>query len=108
MNNLLSLPALAFHELTLFESNTENKDSTSYRQSILAKAFYPLVGLVSGTFLILIHKSIDSVLPENIADLFIVAGMVFFSKGKHLIGLTLILQKNLTWRSTKPFWKFFL
>ena len=106
MNTLLSLPSLAFQELTLFESNSANREPTSYRQSILAKAFYPLVGLVSGTFLILIHKSIDSVLPENIADLFVVAGMIFFSNGKHLLGLTLILQKFLTWKSTKPFWKF--
>jgi hypothetical protein len=105
MNNLLSLPTLAFHELTLL-SNSVNRKPTSYRQSILAKAFYPLVGLVTGTFLILIHKSIDSILPENIADLSVVAGIVFFSNGKHLVGLALIFQKLLTWKSTKPFWKF--
>ena len=84
MNNLFSLTALAFHELTLFESNSINRVPMSYRQSILAKAFYPLVGLVSGAFLIFIHKSVDSVLPENLADLFVVAGLVFFSNGKHL------------------------
>lgn len=106
MNNLFSLPALAFQELTLFESNSQNRKPASYRQSILAKAFYPLVGLVTGTFLILIHKSIDSILPENIADLFVVAGIIFFSSGRHLVGLVLIFQKFLTWKSTKPYWKF--
>lgn len=106
MNNLLSLPALAFHELTLFESNFTHRKPTSYRQFILAKAFYPLVGLVSGVFLILIHKSIDAVLPENIADIFVVVGMAFFSNGKHLVGLVLTSQKFLTWKSNKPFWRF--
>ncbi len=105
MNNLLSLPALAFHELTLFESNSISRSSIPYRQSILAKAFYPLVGLISGIFLVLLHKSIDSILPESIADLFIIVGIAFFSNGKHLVGLTLTLQKFLTWDLTKPFWK---
>ncbi len=106
MNNLLSLPALAFHELTLFENSSLNRSPISYKQSVLAKAFYPLVGLISGTVLFLIHKSIDSVLPENIADLFIIVGMAFFSNGKHLVGLTLTLQKLFTWKPTQSSWKF--
>ncbi len=106
MNNLLSLPALAFHELTLFESNSTYRKTTSYRQSILATAFYPLVGLFLGVLLVLIHKSIDSVLPENIADLFVITGMAVFSNGKHLVGLVSTFQKFLTWKSTKSSWKF--
>ncbi|GEM_PF-2887899 len=105
MNNLLSIPALAFFELTLFESNSSNRAPVTYRQSVLAKAFYPFVGLVLGSFLVLIHKTADSVLPEDIADLFVIAGMTFFSNGKHLEGLVLNLQKVLTWKLTKPFWR---
>jgi hypothetical protein len=105
MNNLLSIPAIAFYELTLFESNSPNRKPITYRQSVLAKAFYPFVGFVSGSFLLLIHITVDSVLPEDIADLLVIVGMAFFSNGKHLVGLVLTFQKLLTWKLTKPFWR---
>ncbi len=105
MNKLFSLPALAFEELTLFERASGEARLASSREFTLSKAFYPFVGLVVGVFVFFIHEAISFVLPETIADLFVVVGIAFFSNGKHLSGMVLVLNQFIPKKLNKPFWK---